>query len=68
MGEAAFGSQRSRSHTPTIIVISWHPPPTRDYQDLGADYYEQRDPQREADRLVRRLQKLGHTVTLAPAS
>ncbi|MDQ3979471.1 MAG: hypothetical protein M3314_07975 [Actinomycetota bacterium] len=40
------------------------------YADLGDDWFEsRRDPEREARRLVRQLEKLGHTVTMtAPAA
>jgi transposase len=36
------------------------------YQDLGADYFERRNPQALAHRLAQRIQKLGFTVTLQP--
>ena len=38
------------------------------YNDLGGDYYQRRDPAREAQRLVKRLEALGHVVTLQPTS
>jgi len=35
------------------------------YSDLGADYFQRRrDPQHEADRLVRQLQALGFQVAV----
>jgi len=34
------------------------------YRDLGADYFTQRDPERQTKRLVKQLQRLGHNVTL----
>ena len=34
------------------------------YRDLGADYFTQRDPERQTKRLVKQLERLGHTVTL----
>ena len=38
------------------------------FTDLGADYFQRRrDPQREADRLVRQLQALGYRVTVTEA-
>jgi transposase len=38
------------------------------FTDLGADYFQKRlDPERQAHRLVRQLERLGHTVTLDPA-
>jgi transposase len=54
----------------TMLVTAWHMLTTGEtYHDLGADYFNQRaDPQHETDRLVRRLQALGHTVTLTPAA
>lgn len=36
------------------------------WQDLGAQYFEQRDPARTAARLAQRLQHLGCQVTLTP--
>jgi transposase len=35
------------------------------YRDLGADYFTQRDPKRQTKRLVKQLERLGHTVTLS---
>ena len=36
------------------------------YRDLGGDYFERLNPVGLTRYLVRRLQKLGHTVTLQP--
>ncbi|MGH3223133.1 MAG: IS110 family transposase [Streptosporangiaceae bacterium] len=49
-----------------ILVIIWHVLATgRPYDDLGADYFTRRlDPEREARRLVAKLEALGHRVTL----
>jgi transposase len=55
----------------SILVIVWHllNDPDARYVDLGADYHTDRlDPQRKTRDLVRQLQALGHTVTLAPAA
>jgi len=55
----------------SILIILWHlaTDPTARYHDLGIDYYEQRrDPEREAQRLVAKLAKLGYTATLEPAA
>jgi transposase len=55
----------------SILIIVWHllNDPDARYVDLGADYYTNRlDPDRKARDLVRQLQALGHTVTLAPAA
>lgn len=54
----------------TLIVIIWHLlAEGSTYDDLGVDYFERRN---DADRrqcyLVNELEKLGHTVTLAPAA
>lgn len=38
------------------------------YEDLGADYFDQRDQKRVEQRLVARLQRLGYAVTLTPAA
>lgn len=39
------------------------------YRELGGDYFRRRlDPDREAHRLVARLEALGHTVTLGTAA
>ncbi len=39
------------------------------YHDLGADWFERRqDPQRQADRLVKQLAKLGYRATLKLAA
>jgi hypothetical protein len=34
------------------------------YRDLGPDYYTNRNPERQTNRLVAQLQRLGHHVTL----
>ena len=53
-----------------ILVIIWHVLATgKPYDDLGADYSGRRtDPGREAQRLIARLQALGHHVTLDDAA
>jgi len=54
----------------TLIVIIWHVLAVgRTYTDLGPDFYATRaDPAKEAQRLIARLEALGHKVTLAPAA
>ena len=54
----------------TLIVITWHVLATgQPYTDLGADYYTNRaDPGKETQRLVAKLQALGHKVVLTPAA
>ena len=38
------------------------------YNDLGADYYDRRDPEGLAKRLAKRIEKFGFTVTVQPLS
>ena len=55
----------------SILTILWHlmADPDLAYHDLGGDYFERRrDPEREADRLVRQLAQLGFNATLEPAA
>ena len=55
----------------SILVITWHllNDPDARYVDLGSDYYTKRlDPDRKTRDLVRQLQALGHSVSLAPAA
>ena len=37
------------------------------YQELGGNYFDERDQQRVERRLVKRLERLGYQVSLAPA-
>ena len=49
----------------SIIGAIWHMLSTGEtYRDLGPDYFANRDPERQTRRLVKQLQRLGHTVTL----
>jgi transposase len=49
----------------TILCNLWHMLSTGQlYNDLGGDYYRQRDPERITKRLVAQLERLGHKVTL----
>jgi transposase len=54
----------------TLAVIIWHVLTTgTTYTDLGPDFYATRsDPAKETQRLIARLEALGHSVTLAPAA
>lgn len=54
----------------TLIVIIWNVLTSdRPYTDLGADFYDHRqDPERETRRLIAKLQALGHTITIQPAT
>jgi transposase len=52
----------------SIIIACWHMLCTGElYNDLGADYFRKRDPERTTKRLVTQLEALGHTVTLQEA-
>jgi transposase len=49
----------------SILCAMWHMLTTGElYRDLGGDYYQRRDPERQTRRLVAQLERLGHTVTL----
>ena len=50
----------------TMLTIIWHllADPETTYHDLGADYYELRDPARQARNHIRGLERLGYHVTI----
>jgi transposase len=52
----------------SILTIAYHMMDrgTR-FQELGADYFDRRNPERVRDRLVQRLEKLGYKVSLEQA-
>lgn len=55
----------------SILTVLWHlmADPELRYHELGDDYFTTRhDPQRQAERLVRRLADLGYRATLEPAA
>ena len=53
----------------TILVIAWHLLAEGvDYEDLGADYFVERDAEAARRRAVRQLERLGHRVILEPAA
>jgi len=53
----------------SILTAAWHMLATGEiYHDLGADYFARRDPERTTRRLIAQLEKLGHVVTLQPAT
>ena len=54
----------------TLALIIWHMMATgTPYTDLGADFYIRRtDPADQAQRLIAKLEALGHKVTLEPAA
>jgi len=52
-----------------MLCACWHMLNTGElYNDLGGDYFQRRDPERQTKRLVAQLQRLGHTVTLQTAN
>ena len=53
-----------------ILVITWHVLATgTTYAELGADYFTRRtDPEREAQRLIAKLEALGKHVTVQDAA
>jgi len=59
----------SPSPTPLPLII-WHMLATgTPYTGLGADFYTRRtDPADQAQRLIAKLEALGHKVTLEPAA
>ena len=49
----------------SILVAYWHMFTTGEtYRDLGGDYYQRRDPERQIRRLIAQLERLGQHVTL----
>jgi transposase len=53
----------------SILVAYWQMFTTGEvYSDLGGDYYQRRDPQRQIRRLVQQLEHLGQHVTLEAAA
>ena len=51
----------------TLLVIMYQVLKNRTtYQELGGDFLERSEPDRLTRQLVKRLEKLGHTVTLQP--
>ncbi|MDQ6947337.1 MAG: hypothetical protein M3256_13975 [Actinomycetota bacterium] len=53
----------------TILVIIWHLLDQGvDYHELGGDFFVARDANSARRRAVRQLERLGHKVTLEPAT
>lgn len=55
----------------SILVVLWHlmADPDLHFEDLGPDYFDRRrDPEREANRLLKRIEELGFKATLEPAA
>jgi transposase len=52
-----------------LLVIVYHVlKEEKDYQELGGNYFDERDRQAVQQRLIHRLEKLGYQVTLTPTS
>jgi transposase len=50
-----------------ILVIAYHMIQRREpYQDLGSNYYDERQKVSTANRLTRRLEKLGYRIVITP--
>jgi transposase len=53
----------------SMLIAYWHMFTTGEaYHDLGGDYFQRRDPERATKRPVKKLEALGHDVTLQPAA
>jgi len=53
----------------TLLVIIYHVlTQERDYEELGGNYFDERDRQAVEKRLVRRLEHLGYQVSLTPTA
>jgi transposase len=49
----------------SILVIAYHILLRQEaYSDLGANYFDEQDPVKTAQRLVKRIEKLGYQVTM----
>ena len=49
----------------SMLCACWHILTTGElYTDLGGDYYARRNPERQTNRLIAQLERLGHKVTL----
>ena len=50
----------------SLLIIAYHVIARREpYRELGADYFDRQRPAATADRLLRRLRRLGYDVTIA---
>jgi transposase len=53
----------------SIVTIIWYMLTRREpYRDLGPDYLDNRNKERNVNRLTRRLEKLGFRVSLEPVT
>jgi hypothetical protein len=52
-----------------MLIAYWHMFTTGEtYRDPGGDYFQRRNPQRATNRLVAKLEALGHHVSLKPTA
>jgi len=54
------------AHSILIVVYHLLAKPEAVYTELGADYFVKRDPEKERQRAIRKLEQLGFAVTLTP--
>lgn len=53
----------------SILVITYHVLSKRqDYKDLGGDFFDRRNSEQQAKRLIRQLETLGYTVSIQKAA
>ena len=53
----------------SMLIAYWHMFTTGEtYRDPGGDYFQRRNPQRATNRLVAKLEALGHHVSLKPTA
>ena len=64
------GVKRAQVAVAHSILVAAYYMLSRDepYRDLGADWYMRRNNEAHTRRLVRQLEKLGHTVVIDPAA
>lgn len=63
------GNRATTAVAHSILVAAWHMLQTGEtYRDPGGDYFQRRDPERTAKRLIAQLERLGHTVILQEAA
>jgi transposase len=69
LGARRGGKRAALAVGHSILTVAYHlmDRGTR-FQELGADYFDRRNPQRVRERLVKRLEKLGYRVSLEAAA
>jgi transposase len=62
-----MGNLRILTKSDSILVIAYHLIKRQEpYRELGAGYFDQVRPEATTRRLVQRLERLGHRVSLEP--